>query len=164
MCGIPRPSTGHRIAIMFSSPDPAGTSSGSPTPLPPVQSYTLFFREANSQTKAVFRINDTRTINAFCTCRGIDLRIERHGDLTVSSSSSGLFTSGKMQQPLYRFELLPPLSSSSGGSFGEMEFDLPERLDLGVSECGIVGRKVTVAAMGAAGEVIQMGNGIVGYD
>lgn len=45
-----------------------------------------------------------------------------------------------------------------------MEFSLPQKLDLGVSEQGIVGRKVTVVARGEGGEVLQMGNGIVGYD
>jgi hypothetical protein len=46
----------------------------------------------------------------------------------------------------------------------EMEFSLPQKLDLGVSELGIVGRKVTVVARGEGGEVLQTGNGIVGYD
>jgi hypothetical protein len=46
----------------------------------------------------------------------------------------------------------------------EMVFELPERLDLGVSERGIVGRQVTVVAEGGRSEVLGMGMGIVGYD
>lgn len=40
----------------------------------------------------------------------------------------------------------------------EMECELPERLDLGISDTGIVGRQVTVVADG------RMGTGVVGYD
>ncbi|KAL4871226.1 hypothetical protein BDV12DRAFT_194589 [Aspergillus spectabilis] len=146
MCGIPRPSSGHRIAIMFPSAEPTGTSSH--------QSYSLFFLESDCQTKAVFRIKDTNTIDAFRACNGIDLRIERHGDLSIGGSLKAI-------DPLYRFQLRPSLSTKTSE---EMEFSLPERLDLNVSEQGIVGRQVTVVARGTAGEVIQMGNGIVGYD
>jgi hypothetical protein len=39
-----------------------------------------------------------------------------------------------------------------------MEVVLPERLDLGISETGIVGRQVTVTVEG------MMGRGIVGFD
>jgi hypothetical protein len=42
-----------------------------------------------------------------------------------------------------------------------MEFELPERLDLGVSDKGIVGRQVTVMV---EGESVGVGMGIVGYD
>ncbi|KAL2863738.1 uncharacterized protein BJX67DRAFT_362966 [Aspergillus lucknowensis] len=146
MCGIARPSSGHRIAIMFPSTHPATSI------------YSLFFRESTSQsqTKAVFQVKDAETIEAFRTSHGIDLRIERHGDLTQN------FGFGK-SQPLYQFQLQLSLSSLSKTS-SELEFDLPERLDLDVSERGIVGRQVTVVATGPAGEVIQIGNGIVGYD
>lgn len=41
-----------------------------------------------------------------------------------------------------------------------MEFELPERLDLGVSEKGVVGRQVTLRQ--AEGAVL--GIGIVGYN
>jgi hypothetical protein len=71
-------------------------------------------------------------------------------------------------QPLHQFQLQPHFSTSQSKSAAlsssELEFSLPERLDLGVSERGIVGRQVTVFATGQAGEVIPMGNGIVGYD
>lgn len=43
-----------------------------------------------------------------------------------------------------------------------MEFELPERLDLGVSETGIVGRQVTVLVEGQSS--VGVGMGIVGYD
>ena len=65
MCGIARPSTGHRIAVMFPS---ASSKSMSP--------YSLFFREMDAGTKAVFRIEDASTFDVFRGCRGIDLRIE----------------------------------------------------------------------------------------
>jgi hypothetical protein len=65
MCGISRPSTGNRIAVMFPS---ASTKSMRP--------YSLFFREIDAQTKAVFRIEDARTLDVFRECSGIDLRIE----------------------------------------------------------------------------------------
>lgn len=42
----------------------------------------------------------------------------------------------------------------------EMEFELPERLDLGVSEKGVVGRQVTMREAGGA----ILGVGIVGYN
>jgi len=42
----------------------------------------------------------------------------------------------------------------------EMEFELPERLDLGVSEKGVVGRQVTMKDTGGA----VLGVGIVGYN
>ncbi|KAL5334899.1 hypothetical protein BJX70DRAFT_402099 [Aspergillus crustosus] len=132
---------------MHPSSEPTGASS---------QSYSLFFQESESQTKAVFRIKDSVTINAFRACQGIDLRIERHGDLSTGDSDSL-----EKIDPLYRIQLHPSLSTKKTE---ELEFKLPERLDLNVSELGIVGRQVTVVARGLAGEVIQMGNGIVGFD
>ncbi|KAF7585272.1 hypothetical protein BBP40_011492 [Aspergillus hancockii] len=135
MCGIARPSTGNRIAVMFPS---ASTKSMSP--------YSLFFQEADESTKAVFRIEDARTCDVFRGCSGIDLRIERHGDLT----------STLIDDPLYRFRLRPCAKGQA-----EMEFELPERLDLGVSETGIVGRQVTVLVEGMEAGI---GMGIVGYN
>lgn len=137
MCGIARPSTGHRIAVMFPS---ANTTSMTP--------YSLFFREMpDAGTKAVFRIEDASTFDVFRGCRGIDLRIERYGDLT----------SARMSEPLHQFRLQP-----CGKGNDEMEFELPERLDLGVSETGIVGRQVTVLVEGQSS--VGVGMGIVGYD
>lgn len=42
----------------------------------------------------------------------------------------------------------------------EMEFELPDRLDLGVSEKGVVGRQVTLRETKGA----VLGVGIVGYN
>jgi hypothetical protein len=42
----------------------------------------------------------------------------------------------------------------------EIEFELPERLDLGVSEKGVIGRQVTVREEGGS----ILGIGIVGYN
>ncbi|KAL4934944.1 hypothetical protein BDV06DRAFT_234881 [Aspergillus oleicola] len=170
MCGPSRPSTGHRIAIMFPSPTssrPASPSSLSSSPStspelelgaasPSKESYSLSFQEAEQDsaggTKAVFRAKDASSEGLFGNWRGIELRIERHGDLTLSTGGV---------QPLHQFQLYPSISTNSND---KMEFSLPERLDLNVSEKGIVGRQVTVVARGETGEVLQMGNGIVGFD
>ncbi|KAF5862279.1 hypothetical protein ETB97_011892 [Aspergillus alliaceus] len=138
MCGISRPSTGNRIAVMF----PTASSKS-------LRPYSLLFREMDAGTKAVFRIEDADTFDVFRGCRGIDLRIERHGDLTSALRSP----------PLHQFRLRP-----CGKSRGEMEFELPERLDLGVSETGIVGRQVTVLVEGSSSVGNGIGTGIVGYD
>ncbi|KAL2838037.1 hypothetical protein BJY01DRAFT_251160 [Aspergillus pseudoustus] len=135
----------------------------SSTAHPASANYALFFRESDSgsdETKAVFRSKDRSMIDLFRASRGIDLRIERHGDLTLSPPSLAT----ERAKPLYQFQLQPHSSSKSALSSSELEFSLPERLDLGVSDRGIVGRQVTVVATGQAGEVIPMGNGIVGYD
>ncbi|KAF9884705.1 hypothetical protein FE257_001334 [Aspergillus nanangensis] len=139
MCGPSRPSSGNRIAIMFH-----------PSAAPITSSYSLSFRETDSsQTKAVFRIDDSLILDHFQTCTGIDLRIERHGDLTSKTS----------HPPLHRFKLRrsPEMTDCDSA----MEFDLPERLDLGISDTGIVGRQVTVTMEGSS---LVMGRGIVGFD
>lgn len=58
-----------------------------------------------------------------------------------------------------------------GGEELEFEVTLPERLELGVSERGIVGRCVRVGVgLGGGGGVgdgigvVDMGRGVVGYD
>ncbi|KAL4934332.1 uncharacterized protein BDV17DRAFT_5194 [Aspergillus undulatus] len=164
MCGPSRPSTGHRIAIMFSSPIPSLSSSRSSIPSsspepgaasPAIESYSLSFQDAEQRTKAVFRSKNTDITAAglFRDWRGIELRIERHGDLTQATTV----------RPLHQFQLVPPVSVSTKSN-EDMEFSLPERLDLNVSDKGIVGRQVTVVARGETGEVLQLGNGIVGFD
>ncbi|KAL4740489.1 hypothetical protein BDV11DRAFT_169099 [Aspergillus similis] len=161
---------------MFPSPSSSPSSSPSPSLSPSLsrspspsdsdsESYSLFFRQPTSEspehTSAVFQIKDSSTINTFRSCQAIDLRIERHGDLTLSSS---------IHPPLHQFQLRPSLSSPSqvelgiNGNGNEIKFSLPERLDLNVSERGIVGRQVTVVARGGNGEVLRMGRGIVGFD
>ncbi|KAL4774490.1 hypothetical protein BDW60DRAFT_205063 [Aspergillus nidulans var. acristatus] len=152
------------------SSSPSSSPSLSPSPSPSdsdsdSEPYTLFFRqptpESPEHTSAVFQIKDSSTINTFRSCQAIDLRIERHGDLTLSSS---------IHPPLHQFQLRPSLSFPSKAELGmneignEIEFDLPERLDLNISDRGIVGRQVTVVARGGNGEVLRMGRGIVGFD
>lgn len=49
----------------------------------------------------------------------------------------------------------------------EFEVTLPERLELGISERGIVGRCVRVGVSDGIGTgigVVDMGRGVVGYD
>ncbi|RDW90036.1 uncharacterized protein DSM5745_01811 [Aspergillus mulundensis] len=159
------------FASPSSSPSPSSSASSpsaspSPSHVAPRESYALFFRKSAQpeQTTAVLQVKDINTIDAFRTCRGIDLRIERHGDLTLSPTNTDSI--GRVP-PLYRFLLDPPstsLTSTSTTKPGEIELALPARLDLGVSDVGIVGRQVTVTARGVDGEVLQMGSGIVGYD
>lgn len=55
-------------------------------------------------------------------------------------------------QPLHSFAL-------DTGSSNAMEFELPEKLDLGVSERGIIGRQVTLLFGNTT-----LGTGIVGYN
>ncbi|KAL4954268.1 hypothetical protein BDW69DRAFT_183712 [Aspergillus filifer] len=176
MCGPSRPATGHRIAIMFPSPftsrsvSPSSLSSSpSTSPEPELETgssaretYSLSFQQAEQDsaagTKAVFRAKDKGANGAgngfFDEWRGIEIRIERHGDLTLTNTGI---------QPLHQFQLHHS-SLHSKDIRNELEFSLPESLDLNVSERGIVGRQVTVVARGARGEVLQMGNGIVGFD
>jgi hypothetical protein len=69
MCGgnTRRPTSNGRIAVMFPS---ASTKS--------MNTYSLFFHEgqAQSYTRAVFRLEDPSTRDAFGKCESIDLRIE----------------------------------------------------------------------------------------
>ena len=174
MCGPPRPSSGGRIAVLFPS-----SPSSSPTQSPSINSYSILFHNHKNPdakaTKATFRVDNTDIDNLEMLRESscIDLRIEyaslhlsspfnqainrpiwiiadrnrKYGDLT----SSPTFTS----PPLHAFRLRPRLSAASKT---EMECELPERLDLGVSDRGIVGRQVTVVADG------RMGMGVVGFD
>lgn len=70
--------------------------------------------------------------------------------------------------PLHYFRL--PLMKMQGGGGEEFEVTLPETLELGVSERGIVGRCVRVGVGldgGGVGDgigVVDMGRGVVGYD
>ncbi|KAI9038003.1 acetyl-CoA synthetase-like protein [Aspergillus affinis] len=139
---IVRPSSGNRIAIMF----PSSSSEGPTGNMAP---YSLFFKDIESGTTAVFRIDDATTLNLFRQSKDVDIRIEKHGDLT---STSNLTT-----PPLHQFLVSP--ESRTGLQGTDLEAQLPERMDLDVSDVGIVGRKVTVSVGGQ-----RMGMGIVGFD
>lgn len=73
----------------------------------------------------------------------------KHGDLTSTPSPA--------TSPLYQFFLNTDLKTGQQGT--DFELQLPERLDLDVSDVGIVGRKVSVSVGGQG-----MGMGIVGFD
>ncbi|KAK1144637.1 hypothetical protein N8T08_004940 [Aspergillus melleus] len=143
MCGPPRPSSGHRIAIMFPSSADGPTRSMAP--------YSLFFKDIGheSGTTAVFRIDDASTLRLFRESKDMDIRIEKHGDLTSTSNMT--------TPPLHQFLVSP--GSRTGLQGTDLEVQLPERVDLDVSDVGIVGRKVTVSVGGQ-----RMGMGIVGFD
>lgn len=79
MCGgnTPRPTSNGRIAVMFPS---ASTKS--------MSTYSLFFHEGQtaSHTRAVFRLEDPSTRDAFGKCESIDLRIEYVPSRSADSS------------------------------------------------------------------------------
>jgi len=82
--------------------------------------------------------------------------------LTITRKYGDLSTSTANIPPLYQFklDLSQNHSLKPGHRQTEMEFELPERLDLGVSEKGVVGRQVTMKDTGGA----VLGVGIVGYN
>lgn len=80
------------------------------------------------------------------------VHFRKFGDLSTTTPSP---------PPLHQFQL--NLSHGAGRHSGpqqDLELELPERLDLGVSEKGVVGRQVTVSE--ASGAIL--GVGIVGYN
>lgn len=112
--------------------------------------YSLLFKDIGHEscTTAVFRIDDASTLRLFRESKDMDIRIEKHGDLTSTSN---------MTTPLHQFLVSP--GSKAGLQGTDLEVQLPERMDLDVSDVGIVGRKVTVSVGGQ-----RMGMGIVGFD
>lgn len=79
----------------------------------------------------------------YAVCVMLMVLSRRHGDLTSTDSA--------LHQPLHSFSL-----DTRGQT---MEFELPERLDLGISETGIVGRQVTLLSRN-----VLLGTGIVGWN
>ncbi|KAJ5901758.1 hypothetical protein N7495_002286 [Penicillium taxi] len=165
MCGeTGRPSFGGTIAVLFpredmsssetllsSSPDSVTSTTSSTS----MSSYTLFFRDPDAdghKTKAIFQINDTETYHALCAYEELDLRIEKHGDLSTGTPDI---------PPLHKLRLdMSQRQRQRPGQQLDLEFELPERLVLGVSEKGVVGRQVTVTK--ASGGIL--GVGIVGFN
>ncbi|KAJ5161786.1 hypothetical protein N7492_007178 [Penicillium capsulatum] len=169
MCGeTNRPTFGGTIAVLFpreprfsssasdsslsSSPDSVASSSS----FSGLSSYSLFFRDADAEsrkTKAVFRIDDAETYQTLRGCRDLNMRIEKFGDLSSTAPST---------PPLHQFrlDLSHTHRQQPGQSSTDLELELPERLDLGASEKGVVGRQVTVTEAGGA----VLGVGIVGYN
>lgn len=83
--------------------------------------------------------------------------------MLMSSRKYGdLSTAMPQTAPLHRFRLDLAQSSTikPGHCQTEMEFELSERLDLGVSAKGVVGRQVTVSD----GCGVVLGVGIIGYN
>ncbi|KAJ5515102.1 hypothetical protein N7463_004654 [Penicillium fimorum] len=171
MCGdTNRPTFGGTIAVIFprqtrpsssasdtslsSSPGSVSsfTSSSSTTSM---SSYSLFFRETDAttrKTRAIFRTEDADTYHALRGCQNVDIRIEKYGDLSTTSQPTS---------PLHQFRLnMEQDKNSKMANLREIEFELPERLDLGVSEKGVIGRQVTVREQGGS----ILGIGVVGYN
>lgn len=64
----------------------------------------------------------------------------KYGDISNTSLNNA---------PLHQFRLeMTQDKNSKSASQTEMEFELPQRLDLGVSEKGVIGRQVTVREEG----------------
>ncbi|KAJ5904586.1 hypothetical protein N7504_006969 [Penicillium tannophilum] len=165
MCGNSnRPTFGGTIAVLFprenkfssnnsetslsSSPDSV-TSSASTSSM---SSYSLFFRDPeveSRKTKAIFQIDDAQTYHALRECRQVNMRIEKYGDLSSNGASSA---------PLHQFQL--DFTKNARNFQRNVEFELPERLDLGVSEKGVVGRQLTMSETDGT----ILGIGIVGYN
>ncbi|CAG8168617.1 unnamed protein product [Penicillium nalgiovense] len=169
MCGdTNRPTFGGTIAVLFprgthqssntsdaslsSSPESV-SSFASSSSTASISSYSLFFRDTDaSKTRVIFRTEDTETYHALRGCRNVDIRIEKFGDLSTTSYSTA---------PLHQFRLnMEQDKNSKAVNPTEIEFELPERLDLGVSEKGVIGRQVTVREQGGS----ILGIGIVGYN
>ncbi|KAJ5407216.1 hypothetical protein N7465_008500 [Penicillium sp. CMV-2018d] len=171
MCGdTNRPTFGGTIAVLFPrgthqssntsdaslSSSPASVSSfASSSSTGSMSSYSLFFRDTDAttpKTTAIFRTEDAETYHALRGCRNVDMRIEKYGDLSTTSQSTS---------PLHHFRLnMAQDKNYKTANPMEIEFELPERLDLGVSEKGVIGRQVTVREQG--GEIL--GIGVVGYN
>ncbi|CAG8893685.1 unnamed protein product [Penicillium egyptiacum] len=171
MCGdTNRPTFGGTIAVLFprgthqssntsdaslsSSPESV-SSFASSSSTASMSSYSLFFRDTDAttrKTRAIFRTEDAETYHALRGCRNVDMRIEKYGDLSTTSQST---------PPLYQFRLnMEHDRNSKTVNPTEIELELPERLDLGVSEKGVIGRQVTVRGQGGS----ILGIGIVGYN
>ncbi|KAJ5292030.1 hypothetical protein N7478_001281 [Penicillium angulare] len=164
MCGdTHRPACGGTIAMVspienkissntsessFSSSPDSVTSSAST-----MSSYSLFFRDAETdshKTKAIFRIDDAETYNTLRACHQVNMRIEQYGDLSTTKPTT---------RPLHEFRL--DLGKQAPREFQrDVELELPIRLDLGVSEKGVVGRQVTMSEPDGT----VLGVGIVGYN
>ncbi|KAJ5753229.1 hypothetical protein N7520_010146 [Penicillium odoratum] len=159
MCGDSnRPTIGGTIAVLFprenssnsleaslsTSPDSIASTSS-------MSSYSLFFQdEAHSRkTKAIFQIDDAQTYHTLRGCRQVNMRIEKYGDLSANKPSTA---------PLHQFQL--DFTRDAPMSQSNVEFELPERLDLGVSEKGVVGRQLTMSETDGT----ILGIGIVGYN
>ncbi|KGO74301.1 hypothetical protein PITC_069580 [Penicillium italicum] len=120
-----------------------------------MSSYSLFFRntdETTPKTRAIFRTEDKETYQALRGCQNVDMRIEKYGDLSTTTQSIS---------PLYQFRLnMGQDKNHKTANPMEIEFELPERLDLGVSDMGVIGRQVTVREQGGS----ILGIGVVGYN
>jgi hypothetical protein len=88
----------------------------------------------------------------YSTGKRLTFYVRKFGDLSSTAPST---------TPLHQFRLnMGQDKNHSTVNPTEFEFELPERLDLGVSEKGVIGRQVTVREQGGS----ILGMGIVGYN
>ncbi|KAJ5465896.1 hypothetical protein N7530_009683 [Penicillium desertorum] len=180
MCGdTNRPTFGGTIAVLFprgthqssntsgaslsSSPESVSSFASSSSSTASISSYSLFFRDTDaSKTRAIFRTEDAVTYHALRGCGNVDMRIDTDQRLTVRIRKFGdLSTTSQSTAPLHQFRLnMEQDKNPRTVNPTEIEFELPERLDLGVSEKGVIGRQVTVREEGGS----ILGIGIVGYN
>ena len=91
-------------------------------------------------------------LNYLSADKRLILHVRKYGDLSTTSQSTS---------PLHQFRLnMEQDKSYKTANPMEIEFELPERLDLGVSEKGVIGRQVTVREQGGS----ILGIGVVGYN
>jgi hypothetical protein len=77
----------------------------------------------------------------------------QYGDLSTATSHIAPLHS-------FRLDLAKSPATKCGHSQAEMEFELAEQLDLGVSSKGVIGRQVSVSNA----DGLVLGVGIVGYN
>ncbi|KAH8698939.1 hypothetical protein BGW36DRAFT_426621 [Talaromyces proteolyticus] len=104
--------------------------------------------DGSNHTQATFDASDEATLKTLQNHPFLSLQIEKSGDLSTPLPS----------EPLHSFKLNAAQQTS-------MEFELPSKLDLGVSNLGIVGRLVTVLSAGSSnGMGHVLGRGVVGWN
>ncbi|EPS25394.1 hypothetical protein PDE_00327 [Penicillium oxalicum 114-2] len=176
MCGeSSRSTSGGTIAVLFpldrccdrdsserslsSSPQSTSSVTTSSSYSTSSSSYSLFFQESENRspgdkkTKALLHFADGETYQTFCDHPEVEIRIEKHGDL-----SARLF--GMTPLHAFRLDLSKGVRTSNEQGGREIEVDLRECLDLTVSARGVVGRQVTLCSLDGT----ALGTGIIGYN
>ncbi|KAK9365611.1 hypothetical protein V1509DRAFT_370576 [Lipomyces kononenkoae] len=153
MCGnIPsRASDGGLIAVIHPLKESASSLSSSEENM---NEFKILFnnRDNPHRTNAIFLVSDKSTRRALQINPFFNLRIEKSGDLSAATEASSA-------EPLYSFKL-------NATQIDNQEFELPLKLDLGISATGIVGRLVRVVTSGKKQEREDhvLGMGVIGWN